>query len=468
MARVRVRAAVRKRRPSLVSKYQGKQPQSIQLSNHLRPASAIIEKLSQQDAPASIQGRGCKRKQSSEDTFEASPDPDQKQLFDRITFWVKERRWPEVPYCSRPTLEMDPAIKDLLATRAQSNLSRTQLSRTQSIDLTSVMTRSDETRGKKSAPYGSPLYELVLKSKGSMMNQSDLGITDMSKTLCRTLLETEQTIPKDSLFGDDVFSYTCRMVRNKNEARIIQDITRLIVPRAETFAAFGAKHLEILTESVNEGWNSSNPLIGARPQPDYSVGFKEDAFTKDQLDKLSPFIGDLISGDKSFLMATHYIYFPFLTCEVKSNGQLDVADRQNAHSMTLAVRGIAKLFRAVNREGEVHRQILAFSISHDNSCVRIYGHYPVINGKDTTYYRHIIRKFDFTELDGRDKWAAYQFTKNVYDKWMPAHFKNICSAIDQLPTDLDLDVPARSEAAGLPQDLGNPMQLDAGSASMPV
>lgn len=162
------------------------------------------------------------------------------------------------------------------------------------------------------------------------------------------------------------------------------------------------------------------------------------------------------------------MYFPFLTCEVKCGAAaLDIADRQNAHSMTLAVRAIVELFRAVKREDEVNRQILAFSISHDHRSARIYGHYPVIAGKDTKYYRHPIRTFDFTELDGKDKWTAYRFTKNVYDTWMPAHFKNICSAIDQLPSDLNFDVPPLSEATGLSQDLGNLMQSDAGSASVP-
>ena len=69
----------------------------------------------------------------------------------------------------------------------------------------------------------------------------------------------------------------------------------------------------------------------------------------------------------------------------------------------------------LKREKEVHRGILAFSILHDNSSVRIYGHYPVINGKDITYYRYPIYKFDFTVLDGKEKWTAYKFTKNVYD-----------------------------------------------------
>ncbi|PGH03921.1 hypothetical protein GX51_03757 [Blastomyces parvus] len=42
--------------------------------------------------------------------------------------------------------------------------------------------------------------------------------------------------------------------------------------------------------------------------------------------------------DLSFFMATYYMHFPFLTCEVKCGATaLDIADRQNAHSMTLSV-----------------------------------------------------------------------------------------------------------------------------------
>jgi hypothetical protein len=82
---------------------------------------------------------------------------------------------------------------------------------------------------------------------------------------------------------------------------------------------------------------------------------------------------------------------------------LDIADRQNAHSMTLAVRAVVELFRLVGREMELHREILAFSVLYDHRSVRIYGYYPVIDRKDTKYYRHLIRTYDFTELDGKDK-----------------------------------------------------------------
>ena len=309
-------------------------------------------------------------------------------------------------------------------------------------------------REEKSAPYRNPQYELVLNTKGTFMKESKEGISDASKLLCQKLLDGEQDVPKESVFDDAVFRNACQNLQGKNEARVIQDVSRLIVPSAETLA-LRAESLECLVESVNEGWNNSIPLTGTRPQPDYSVGFRREAFTQDQLDKISPILGDWVSGDQSFFMATYYMLFPFLSNEVKCGLQaLDVADCQNAHSMTLAARAVVELFRLVERESELNRELLAFSISHDHRSVRIYGVYPVINGKETEYYRHPIHTFDFTTLDGKEKWTAYRFTKNVYDVWMPKQFERICSAIDQLPSKLDFDVPSLP-GTGLSQGLGS-------------
>jgi hypothetical protein len=55
---------------------------------------------------------------------------------------------------------------------------------------------------------------------------------------------------------------------------------------------------------------------------------------------------------------------------------------------------VVELFRAVKREKQQHREILAFSISHDNITVRIYSHYPLVEEDKATYYRHPIHKFD--------------------------------------------------------------------------
>lgn len=154
------------------------------------------------------------------------------------------------------------------------------------------------------------------------MDTWDLGITRTSKETYLNLLDAKQTVPSESLFRDDIFERTCQKIQDSNEAKVIQDISRLIVPSADALNTYGAEQLNILIESVNEGWNNSLPLTSTRPQPDYSVGFKREAFTKEQLDKLTPFIGDFITGDQSFFMGTYYMYFPFLTCEVKCGAAL--------------------------------------------------------------------------------------------------------------------------------------------------
>ncbi|KAH6700565.1 hypothetical protein BKA61DRAFT_705417 [Leptodontidium sp. MPI-SDFR-AT-0119] len=120
--------------------------------------------------------------------------------------------------------------------------------------------------------------------------------------------------------------------------------------------------------------------------------------------------------------------------------------------MTLAVRGTVELFRLMKREKELHLEILSFSISHDHETVRIYSHYPMIDGDKTTFYRHPIKKFNFTSEEGKDKWTSYKFTKNVYDIWMPTHLKRIRSVIDKLPSDLNFEVSEPGES-GLSQGL---------------
>lgn len=408
-----------------------------------------------------------------------------------IDHWRREGTWPKEcfeqddqtrEYFNRDLEEESwfrkywlPNMKNVLARKKSSSSLRRKQSESGSIAASSTTPSDQRPREAKSAQYARPSYTTILATKGSFMDESDLGITDKSKEEYQNLLNTDQMVPKDSLFRDDLFKSTCRKIQDRNEAMIIRDISLLIVPSAQTLATYGATHLEHLTESVNEGWNSAIPIYGPRPQPDYAVGFGRSAFRDDQLEKLKPFVGEVTDTFTSHFMATWRMYFPFLTCEVKCGATgLDVADRQNAHSMTLAVRGIVEFFRLAKCEKELHREILAFSISHDHRAVRIYGHYPVIDGDKTTFYRHPIREFSFTELDGKEKWTAYKFTKNVYDIWMPTHFKRICSVIDGLPSDIDFELSQQSElqfpeSSGLSQELDShhlSQQSDVDSASL--
>ena len=314
----------------------------------------------------------------------------------------------------------------------------------------SLNSTCDQTnRETKSTPYRSIRYTTLLEGKGSYMKKSDLGITNGSKDLYLRLLGSEQAVPVDSLFRDDLFEETCRKIEDRNEARVIQDIARLIVPSAETLATYGDTKVKYLIEGVNETWTNNIAVEGPLPKPDYSVGFRRSAFSDEQLRKLDKLVGSVF--ESSFFVATFRMYFPFFTCEVKCGAAaLDIADRQNAHSMTVAVRALVELFRSVKREKELDREILAFSISHDHSVVRIYGHYPVIGGQTTTFYRHPIYEFSFTTQDGKEKWTAFKFAKNVYHHHSRKLHELICSAINDLPADLTFDL---SQSASFSQSI---------------
>ena len=351
----------------------------------------------------------------------------------------RRRDWLQEYFTKEPFREMQ------ALTHPHHFFARPPLSRKES---QSLKTSSDQpSQGGKSSQYNTADYEIRLERKGSYIREYD-DIDDDNddkwknmKTICKTLLETEQTTPQESLFRDDLFKKTCEKVRNRNEAIVVQDITRLIVPSAENLAIYGAKHLNHLYESVNEAWNNMNSYEGTLPQPDYSVGFGRSAFTEEQLDKLKPFVGEPGFKVITYFMATTRMYFPFFTCEVKCGAAaLDFADRQNAQSMSVALRALVVLFRYVKREKELDREILTFSVSHDHRSVRIYGHYPVIEGDKTTFYRHPIHTFDFTALDGKEKWTTYKFVKNVYDHHSPKIHKLICSAIDDLPAGINFDL----------------------------
>lgn len=308
----------------------------------------------------------------------------------------------------------------------------------------STASSDQKPRDEKSAPYRNPSYRTLLQKQGGLyMDKSEQGITDASKALCRNLLKDKYATPENTIFGDSVFDNACRKLQDKNEARIIQDVARLLVPSAETLATLGDERLASLVESVNEGWNNCIPVTKPRSQPDYAAAFGQSAFSDEQLSKLGHSLSD--PAYLSRFMATYYMHFPFLTCEVKCGTTgLDIADRQNGHSMAVAVRGIVELFKLGKKESKLHGELLTFSISHDHRTVRLYGCYPIINGGKIDIYRHPIHTFDITALDGKEKWMTFNFTVGVYI-YSLGLIKKIRSVIDDLPPDFNLEHSQNSE-----------------------
>lgn len=136
------------------------------------------------------------------------------------------------------------------------------------------MSSHNDVQSTKSTPHTDAIYEQVLiQEASSHMSDSVSGISETSEAICQLLLSPEQVPPEGTMFDRAIFRRTCDMLRHRNEAKIVQDIGRLIVPSAETLSILETLKLRVLTESVDEGWNSSIPVTKIRPPPDYAVGY---------------------------------------------------------------------------------------------------------------------------------------------------------------------------------------------------
>lgn len=165
--------------------------------------------------------------------------------------------------------QVKPELMSYLLARKKSepSLGRKR-SRSGSLAASSTTPSDQKPREEKSAPYRDPRYKSLLETMGifirTYVGPDRIGISADSERLCKTLLGTEQRVPKDSLYDDDIFREICEDIDGRNEAKVIQDIGRLLVPSAQALAKRAPK-LKYLIESVNEGWNNSIPLTKIRP-----------------------------------------------------------------------------------------------------------------------------------------------------------------------------------------------------------
>jgi hypothetical protein len=113
-----------------------------------------------------------------------------------IEYWTKERTWP------RECLDPESNMSYLLAKKKSFSSLRGKQSEAGSAVPSSTTLSDQRPREAKSALYQSPQYKILLETKGSFMRKSELGISDTSKTVCRTLVKAEQRVLEDSLFLD--------------------------------------------------------------------------------------------------------------------------------------------------------------------------------------------------------------------------------------------------------------------------
>ena len=161
------------------------------------------------------------------------------------------------------------------------------------------------------------------------------------------------------------------------------------------------------------------------------------AFTEEEINKLKRY-----TSVNNWTQVTLQMFPPFLMCEVKCGREgLDIADRQNMHSCSVAVRALHRVEQEADKyrqEQEIGKkaenlngQGLVLSILHDQQDARLYGHYAIAQGEKWTYYRYRIRKFDLT--DSKGLLVIHNLVRNVLKSHLSGHVQRLKDALAALP-----------------------------------
>ena len=259
-----------------------------------------------------------------------------------------------------------------------------------------------------------------------------------SEDLCFNFLTGDRTPGQYPCYPPEQIPKVLDRICALNEGRLQRDIMPWVVPSAENLFFSGETTLDYIGEEIQADWTRCATMGGTRPKPDYTAGLLRKAFTEEEIGKLQNYA----SLERPFLF-TPNLCFPFLICEAKTGQEgIDKADRQNIHSASIAVRAIIELYKAAfgttypDRINELYGQVLAFSVSHNNRLVNLYGHYAVLSDDSTRkpkFHRYDIAMFSLTMSKGADRYKAYNFVRNVYEEFAPEHRKRIKDAVASLP-----------------------------------
>ena len=259
--------------------------------------------------------------------------------------------------------------------------------------------------------------------------QAQAVISDNCRRLCNSILEADYPPPQGPLFQKDRLLKVLDQVQFRNEARVVRDITPIVVPSAELLLISDQPGLEYITEAMNAEWVQCDTLCGPRPKPDFVAGISPSAFTREEKEKLK--MNHTSACPNLF---PENMYFPFLICEVKgSDRPIQEAERQAMHSASIAARAVIQLYRKISSAEQLNRQILTISVSHNNTTIKVFGHFAHIDNEHITFFRHRIYTADFAADFASADWAkAYKITRGIYDYFFPKHLDRIASALPKL------------------------------------
>lgn len=124
------------------------------------------------------------------------------------------------------------------------------------------------------------------------------------------------------------------------------------------------------------------------------------------------------------------------------------------HSASIAVRAVVQLYQNISAANEVDRKILAFSVAHNNTQVKIFGHFATVEEQKLTFFRCRLYYGDLPA----DFAKPYNIIRAIYDVFFPQHLARIKSALDRMrvralesfTSQLDIDEDSQEIAASQP------------------
>lgn len=316
---------------------------------------------------------------------------------------------------------------------------------------------SQSVRDGESPQAWTPQHEEKMEKAGLVMKayQTQAAITSACQRLCDDLKKRDYSPPRGPSFGRDRLLKMLDLVRFRNEARVFRDITPLVIPSPELLSIDGYPGMDQMSEAINAEWTQCNTISGPRPKPDFAIGISSTAFTADEMEKLM-----LSHTSACPNLFPENMYYPFLICEVKGSGRaIQEAERQSMHSASIAVRAVVQLYQNISAANEVDRKILAFSVAHNNTQVKIFGHFATVEEQKLTFFRCRVYTADFDTDFASDEWAKpYNIIRAIYDVFFPQHLARIKSALDRMrgralvssTSQLDLDEDSQEIAASQP------------------
>ncbi|KAI9684495.1 MAG: hypothetical protein M1829_002305 [Trizodia sp. TS-e1964] len=290
------------------------------------------------------------------------------------------------------------------------------------------------------------LYSIEL-SKHNIFGSRACLMDGESKMLCKEYLKGDRQNVKTSVFTPAQFAEVLSHAECFDEPRLVRDVTPWIVPSAEVLWFQGELKIDYIADGFCQEWEDCALMGGIRPKPAYTAGLQRSAFTKKEIAKLETY-----AAPDQPVWFTFLLSFPFLVCEARVGKYgFPESDRLSLHSASIAVRAIFALYEkaydqtAPQRVQELYGKVLAFSISHDHESVHINGHYattkPITaytprrpsapNALKFLHQRFSTQTLDFD--DGEDRFTAYNFVLNLYEKFAPEHRKRIIDAVAHLP-----------------------------------